>query len=121
MKLTLDLKTKLPTGALGLAITPEGDTAYAACADGLIYEVDLDTGGWDVFDEKHSAFASACVLLPNGKTLISGGYDGTLIWHELKSGRGLRRVSAHKFWNWQLALSPDGKLLATTTGQLFGK
>jgi WD40 repeat protein len=26
-------------------------------------------------------------------------------------------VAAHKFWNWQLALSPDGSQVATTTGQ----
>ena len=26
-------------------------------------------------------------------------------------------MQAHQFWNWQLALSPDGRLLATVTGQ----
>jgi len=117
MKLTLDLDAKLPTGALGLAIEPDGSAAFAACADGSIHGIDLDTGETDLFAEKHSSFASGCVLLPNGRTLISGGYDGILIWHEVDTGRCLRRVAAHKFWNWQLALSPDGKRLATTTGQ----
>jgi hypothetical protein len=49
--------------------------------------LDLDTGEADTFDEKHSSFASACVLLPDGKTLISGGYDGVLLWHEVQTGR----------------------------------
>jgi WD40 repeat protein len=117
MKLTLELDAKLPTGALGLAITPDGSAAYAACADGALYSVDLDSGDTDPFDEKHPSFASGCVLLPDGKVLISGGYDGALLWHDVETGRCLRRVAAHKFWNWQLALSPDGRRLATTTGQ----
>ncbi len=117
MKLTLDLDVKLPAGALGLAIVPDGSAAFAACADGAIHSVDLDTGETDPFTEKHASFASACVLLPDGQTVISGGFDGMLLWHDVNTGRCLRRTVAHKFWNWQLALSPDGKRLATTTGQ----
>jgi WD40 repeat protein len=83
----------------------------------VMYSVDLDTGDAKPLAEKHPSFASGCVLLPDGKTLISGGYDGVLIWHEVETGRCLKRVVAHKFWNWQLALSSDGRRLATTTGQ----
>src|SRR5580698_7118395 len=57
MKLTLDLDAKLPTGALGLAVAPDESAAYAACANGAIYSVDLDTGDADAFDEKHTSFA----------------------------------------------------------------
>jgi WD40 repeat protein len=117
MKLTLDLDVKLPAGALGLAIVPNGDTAFAACADGAIRCVDLNEGEIYTFSERHSSFASACVLLPDGRTLISGGYDGMLLWHDVQTGKCLRRVAAHKFWNWQIALSRDGQRLATTTGQ----
>ena len=117
MKLTLAHDHKLPTGVLGLAITPDGGRAFAACADGAIYSVDLATGNAEVFAEKHSSFASGCVLLPDGRTLISGGYDGALLWHDVETRRCWRRVQAHQFWNWQLALSPDGSLIATTTGQ----
>jgi WD40 repeat protein len=117
MKLTLEFDEKLPTGVLGLAISHDGGEAFAACADGAIYWVDLDTGDSERFAEKHTSFASGCVLLPGGKTLISGGYDGILLWHDVETSRLIRRVAAHKFWNWQLALSPDGRRLATTTGQ----
>jgi WD40 repeat protein len=57
------------------------------------------------------------VLLPGERTVISGGYDGALIWHDVETRRSVRRVQAHRFWNWQLALSPDGSRLATVTGQ----
>src|SRR6266571_7864216 len=117
MKLTLAHDHKLPTGVLGLAITPDGSRAFAACADGALYAVDTESGKAETFEEKHQSFASGCMLLPDGRTLISGGYDGKLFWHDVETRRCTRRVQAHQFWNWQLALSPDGRHLATTTGQ----
>jgi WD40 repeat protein len=117
MKLTSVRETKLPTGALGLAISPDASVAYAACADGVIHGIDLESKNTREFTGKHSSFASGCVLLPDGKTLISGGYDGALLWHDTASGRSWRRVPAHQFWSWQLALSPDGSRVASTTGQ----
>ena len=117
MKLILAHDHKLPTGVLGLAITPEGQRAFVSCADGVIYQVDLASGKAEAFEEKHPSFASGCVLLPDGRTVISGGYDGKLLWHDLETRRCTRRVQAHQFWSWQLALSPDGRQVATTTGQ----
>jgi len=117
MNLTLAHEHKLPTGVLGLAITPDGSRAFAACADGALYAVDLATGRAEGFEEKHQSFASGCVLLSDGRTVISGGYDGVLLWHDVTSRRRVRRVQAHKFWSWQLALSSDGRRLASTTGQ----
>ena len=42
---------KLPTGALGLAIPPEGDQAFVSCADGGIYRVDLASGAFEALEE----------------------------------------------------------------------
>ena len=117
MKLTLDHDHKLPTGVLGLAITPDGRRAFAACADGVIYSVDLATGQAEPFNESHSSYASGCVLLPDGRTIISGGYDGMLRWFDVETRQCTRRVQAHRFWSWKLALSPDGRRVASTTGQ----
>src|ERR1041384_3546373 len=44
MKFTLAHDHKLPTGVLGLAITPDGRRAFAACVDGALYDVDTDRG-----------------------------------------------------------------------------
>ena len=85
MKLTLAHDHKLPTGVLGLAITPDGNRAFAACADGALYDVDTASGKAETFEEKHQSFASGCVLLPDGRTLISGGYDGKLFWHDVET------------------------------------
>ncbi len=117
MKLTLAHDHRLPTGVLGLATTPDGRRAFAACADGGVYAVDTATGNATAFEARHASYASGCVLLPDGRTLISGGYDGMLLWHDVETRRCWRRLVAHRFWSWQLALSADGSRLASVTGQ----
>lgn len=117
MKLTSVRQIKLPTGVLGLALAPDARTAFATCADGSVHAVDLTSGTTAPFTTGHSSFASGCVLLPDGKTLITSGYDGTLLWHDTATRRAWRRVPAHGFWSWSLALSGDGSLVASTTGQ----
>jgi WD40 repeat protein len=85
--------------------------------DGKIYECYSAAGTAAPFSISHSSFASGCVLLPDGTTLISAGFDGWLHWHDVASKQCFRRVQAHQFWSWQLALSTDGTRVATVTGQ----
>ena len=119
MKLEKPRDISLPTGALGLAASTDGARLYAACMDGRIFEVDAASGVAVALAGKHTSYASGCVLLPDGKTLISAGYDGCLIWHDVESRGSFRRVKAHDFWSWQIALSPDGGRIATVTGQFL--
>lgn len=115
MKLAKTKDLKLPTGVLGLALG-EGKL-YAACMDGAVYAVDPAADDARPFDERHGSFASGCVLLPGNEALVSAGYDGQLLWHDLATGKCVRRVRAHSFWSWQIALSADGRRLASVTGQ----
>src|SRR5688572_11928367 len=117
MKLSLAYDHKVDTGILGLAVDATGDRVFAACVDGAIYEVDVASGRAKAFDARHESYASGCVLLPDGKTLISGGYDGNLIWHDVEARKSVRTVKAHPFWSWQLALSPEGAQVASVSGQ----
>ena len=115
MKLVKTNDLKLPTGVLGLSVSD--DRLFVACMDGAVYAVDPKKGDAAAFAEKHGSFASGCVLSLNRETLVSAGYDGQLLWHDTATKKCIRRVKAHSFWSWQLALSPDGKRLATVTGQ----
>src|SRR5436305_422184 len=87
--------------------------------DGRIFEVLPSTKAVTPFGEAHSSYGSGCVLLPDGATLISGGYDGCLLWHDVATKRLIRRVAAHDFWSWQLALSANGRRVASVTGQFL--
>jgi WD40 repeat protein len=117
MKLEKPRDLTLPTSVFGLAIVPDGSRLFATCLDGQVYEVDPANGARTVFAEKHQSYAIGCVLLPDGRTLISGGYDGALIWHDVESKKTIRRVQAHQFWSRQMALSPGGDFVASVTGQ----
>ena len=119
MKLEKPRDISLPTGVLGLASAADDSRLYAACMDGQIFEVDAASGAKTAFTTKHTSFASGCVLLRDGKTLISAGYDGCLIWHDVETKSAFRQVKAHNFWSWQIALSPDGGRVATVTGQFL--
>src|SRR5437763_846645 len=108
MKLEKTGTISLPTGVLGLTGNAEGSRLYAACIDGRLFEINQDTCSTVPFDTAHTSYASGCVLLPEGQTVISAGYDGCLLWHHVPTRRLLRRVVAHDFWSWQIALSADG-------------
>lgn len=107
---------KLPTTVLGLDVSTDASHLYAACMDGGIYQVDVTSGESKLLG-RHDSYASGVCLVPEHSMLISSGYDGVLQWHDLTTGKPIRKVTAHRFWSWQSALSPDGRLIASVTGQ----
>lgn len=117
MKLEKPRHIHLPTGVLGLALSANDERLFASCMDGKIFGVRTSGGEPEAFQGGHQSYASSCVLLPGEKTLISGGYDGFLLWHDVETKRVFRRVKAHDFWSWKIALSPDGRRVASVTGQ----
>ena len=115
-KLTRAKEIKLPSAVLALDVTPDGKRLMAACLDGTVQRVDAETGEAVVIG-RHASYASGVALLPGTQQLVSAGYDGVLHWRDLASGKELRSVQAHRFWSWDLAASPDGRWVASVTGQ----
>jgi WD40 repeat protein len=115
---------KLPAGVLGLDASPDGKTLFAACLDGGVYRVDAETGARVILG-RHESWASGVALVEGSGPVISAGYDGALQWLSPEGEAGqdgapappIRRVAAHRFWSWQMALSPDGGRVASATGQ----
>ena len=106
----------LPSAVLALTATPSGDTVFAACQDGGVFTVDTAAGKAELLGQ-HSSYASGVALLPDGRTLISAGYDGVIQWHDLPERRSRQQVAAHAFWSWDLAVTRDGSLAASVTGR----
>ncbi|MCE2827342.1 MAG: hypothetical protein LW626_09685, partial [Verrucomicrobium sp.] len=115
-KLTKAKEIALPTAVLAFDATPDGKTLYAACLDGSIQRVDTESGKAAEIG-RHGSYASGVALLPGGRPLVSSGYDGVVRWIDLETGREIRSVQAHRFWSWDLAGSPDGRWVASVTGQ----
>lgn len=105
----------LPTAVLAIDLHSDGKTLYAACMDG-VYRVNTETGEHQQL-YTHESYASGVALFESTNTLVSAGYDGALVWWDLAAGKKIRAVKAHGFWSWQLAKSPDGKRVASVTGQ----
>ena len=62
---------------------------------------------------RHSGgFISSLVYTPDGKTLVSGGDDGTVRLWEVKSGREMLRIQDYYDASDGVAVAPDGKTAA---------
>jgi WD40 repeat protein len=105
----------LPTGVLGICHDADSNRIFAACVDG-VYSLDPEHGQPELL-YAHESYASGVVRDPVRPVIVSAGYDGQLIWYDLEHRSVFRRVKAHNFWSWRIAISPDGKLLASVTGQ----
>jgi len=57
---------------------------------------------------RHDSYVTGLALAGAGKTLVSGAYDGRLIWWDTASRSHLRTVEAHAKWVRGVAATPDG-------------
>ena len=115
LKTTRTTDFKVPTGVLGAALSPDGESLFAACMDG-VYRTSLTDKSVERIGE-HSSYVSSAVACGRTNQLITAGYDGSVQWFDLETSESLRRSKVHDFWSWDMALSPDEKLLASVTGQ----
>lgn len=63
--------------------------------------------------EEHTDVVRGVGFTPDGRTLISAGYDKTIKMYEVSSGRTLNTIKGHNDSICSLAISPDGATLAT--------
>ena len=111
-------EVSLPAAVLALDAAPDGKTLLAACQDGAIYRMNAEAeAAPPELLGRHASYASGVALLPDGKTVISAGYDGELQWHDLAERKMTRKVKAHEFWSWNLDVAVDGSLIASVTGR----
>ena len=106
---------KLPTGILGASLSANGTQLAAACMDG-VYLADLQQRTHERIG-LHSSYVSSAEFVPGGDMLVTAGYDGVLQWFDTVSKSKIREQKLHEFWSWDMAVSPNGQLIASVTGQ----
>lgn len=115
MKLNKQHGHKLPTGILSAALLPDGTGLVAGCMDG-VYLTSIKKLPQSNRLYTHESYVSSVGVIDDN-TIVSAGYDGSACWFDLKSESEVRRRKMHEFWSWDMAVSPDRKLLASVTGQ----
>jgi len=96
----------------GVAVSPAGDRALTASFDYSLGHWDLATGRHIAWGDGHEAAVNEVRFLPNHRAL-SAGDDFTMILWDLAAPRVLRRFEGHRGKILGLAISPDGRQVAT--------
>jgi len=96
-----------------LARVPNSGRVYFGGSDFGVYTADLDAEKIEpkkLYD--HRSYVNG--VAKSGDVLVSGGWDRTLIWWDVKAGKEIRRnEKAHAKWIRAVEISPDGKLFAS--------
>ena len=108
--------TEQASGILSAVLHPSDPLLFTTSMDGRVQSLDLNTHH-ETLIGNHQSYASGIVVGPTSNTVISAGYDGLLIWHDIVNKHPIHVVEAHKFWSWRLAISPDSKYVASCTGR----
>ena len=100
-----------------LARKPKTGRIFFGGSDFAVHAVDLDTDKPEPRElGRHESYVTSLALA--GATLISGGYDGRLLWWNIESGSKIRSVDAHRKWVRGLAATPDGRIVASVADDM---
>ena len=114
--LTLTCEVQLSSTRLRAIVTnPNKTTYFVADADGWIYALDAQTLNIAFKQKAHDSGVLSLCLSPNKPILYSAGRDAHLYAWEIRDEGlvGIAQVSAHLFSIHALAITPDGRMLAT--------
>ncbi len=119
-KLKLTKEFNLPGIAFCVARVPNSGRLIFGSSDFKLYDVDAlaEKPQPTPFNgEGHQSYVTGVVLAtPN--TAVSGSYDGKLMWWNLENKEPTRTVAAHEMWIRRLAVSPDGKTIASVADDM---
>jgi WD40 repeat protein len=99
-----------------LVIDYSNQTLILSCGDGFTRIVALQTGTFIAEFSSHGLSSNCALVLPDGK-LLTGGRDAFLnIWEKTENSFTLSKaIPAHIFALYDLAISPDGKTIASAS------
>jgi len=101
---------------------PSGKFVFTGAEDFFVVRWDLADGKPTKF-AGHESWVRAIAFSQDGQTVVTGGYDGRLIWWPATAPQPepIRKVDAHAGWIRALAVSPDGKILVSVGNDLHVK
>jgi len=109
-------EVKIGSPLISCRYEPKGRFIFAGAQDYHMWRWEPATGK-KVQLKGADAWVRAIAFSPDGKTMLTGGYDGRLLWWPVSGDDGdkpARAIDAHHGWIKAVAVSPDGTLIATS-------
>lgn len=104
---------------LSIARGPTGRT-FVGTADFKVAELDPTAAKLEVKDlGAHASYVTGLALA--GHTLISGSYDGKLLWWDIDKKSQIRAIDAHAKWIRDVKSSPDGKFFVSVADDMVAR
>jgi WD40 repeat protein len=106
--------------ALAIARQPKTGRHFVGASDFKVYAVEPSADKPDLKEiGKHESYVTSVAVA--GAHVISGGYDGRLSWWDADKPAQVRSLEAHTKWIRNVAVSPDGKLVASVADDMACK
>jgi WD40 repeat protein len=104
----------------GLARLPGTARVFVGCSDARVYAVDFaaEKPEWKEA-AGHEGYVTGVALA--GACVVSGAYDGKLIWWNAETLEPVRKVDAHAKWVRGVAASADGRFVASVADDMLCK
>ena len=100
-----------------LARVPNSARFFAGGSDFKVYEIDLAAAKPEPKElGKHDSYVTGVAL--SGNQLVSGGYDGRLVWWNTQTRAQVRSVEAHKRWVRAVEATRDGRVVASVADDM---
>lgn len=108
--------------AFCVARTPGTGQLFFGNSDFKVYEVDAlaEKPEPKAFEaEGHHSYVTGVVS--SQQNIVSGSYDGNLIWWDSESRKPTRTIKAHERWIRRVSVSPDRTIVASIADDMIGK
>jgi len=120
----LKVKKEYPTKGIAfcLATLPGTKRVFYGSSDFKVYEIDFAAEKPEskpLEGTGHESYVTG--LVRAGKYLVSGSYDGQLIWWDTETKKQIRAVKGHDLWIRNLVVTPDGTRIASVADDMVGK
>lgn len=104
----------------GMARVPGSGRTFVGCSDARVYCVDLaaEKPEWKEL-AGHESYVSGAAAA--GPFVVSGGWDGKLIWWNAETCELVRKVDAHGKWVRGVTASRDGRFIASVSDDMLCK
>lgn len=100
-----------------VARIPDSTKLFIGSSDSKVYDLDIGSEKPEPSElAGHRGYVMEVVV--TGDKLISGAYDGKLIWWNRESREQIRTVDAHEKWVRAMTVTPDGKTLVSVSDDM---